>query len=37
MVGVLAIVGAPSAGGDEPEMLMLTGTVVYREPSAPPA
>jgi putative lipoprotein len=37
MVGVLAIVGAPSAGGDEPEMLTLTGTVVYREPSAPPA
>jgi putative lipoprotein len=37
MVGVLAIVGAPSAGGDEPEMLTLTGTVVYREPSASPA
>ena len=37
MVGVLAIVGAPSAGGDEPEMLTRTGTVVYREPSAPPA
>jgi putative lipoprotein len=37
MVGVLAIVGAPSAGGDEPEMLTLTGTVVYSEPSAPPA
>lgn len=37
MVGVLAIVGAPSAGGDEPEVLTLTGTVVYREPSAPPA
>lgn len=37
MVGVLAIAGAPSAGGDEPEVLTLTGTVVYREPSAPPA
>jgi putative lipoprotein len=37
MVGVLAIVGAPSAGGDEPEVLTLTGTVIYREPSAPPA
>lgn len=36
MVGVLAIVGAPSAGGDEPEVLTLTGAVVYREPSAPP-
>ena len=37
MVGVLAIAGAPGAGGDEPEMLTLTGTVVYRDPSAPPA